>query len=147
MNRAQCTYFGARVDGDAVVTVAEGAVTVKLPPRLDLVNHSPTGLNWGYSGSGPAQLALAMLAWHLNADNTKTGGEGGMMAVQLHQHFKFDRIAKLDMDRGWTFRAFEIESWLASVPELVDGARDRVKELQEIARLDAEAEAAEHPTE
>ena len=26
-----------------------------------LVNHSPTGFNWGYGGSGPAQLALALL--------------------------------------------------------------------------------------
>lgn len=23
-------------------------------------NHSPEGFNWGYSGSGPAQLALAI---------------------------------------------------------------------------------------
>ena len=26
-----------------------------------VVNHSPDGFNWGYSGSGPAQLALAIL--------------------------------------------------------------------------------------
>ena len=32
--------------------------------RLDLVNHSPTGFEWGYGGSGPAQLAVAMLAHH-----------------------------------------------------------------------------------
>jgi len=28
-------------------------------PRSDLRNHSPNGFEWGYSGSGPAQLALA----------------------------------------------------------------------------------------
>ena len=27
-------------------------------PRLDLWNHSPTGFEWGYPGSGPAQSAL-----------------------------------------------------------------------------------------
>ena len=26
-----------------------------------IVNHSPDGFNWGYLGSGPAQLALAIL--------------------------------------------------------------------------------------
>ncbi len=26
-----------------------------------VVNHSPDGFNWGYGGSGPAQLALAIL--------------------------------------------------------------------------------------
>lgn len=35
--------------------------------RLDLargqriVNHSPDGFNWGYSGSGPSQLALSVV--------------------------------------------------------------------------------------
>jgi hypothetical protein len=29
--------------------------------RLDLVSKSPTGFAWGYSGSEPAQLALAFL--------------------------------------------------------------------------------------
>jgi hypothetical protein len=33
-----------------------------LPLRLDIVNHSPTGFAWGYSGSGSAQLAVAILA-------------------------------------------------------------------------------------
>ena len=32
-----------------------------LPLRLEVRNHSPTGFEWGYAGSGPSQLALAML--------------------------------------------------------------------------------------
>ena len=33
-----------------------------IPERsLELVNHSPSGFEWGYGGSGPAQLALAFL--------------------------------------------------------------------------------------
>jgi hypothetical protein len=32
-----------------------------LPLHLEVRNHSPTGFAWGYSGSGPAQLALALL--------------------------------------------------------------------------------------
>jgi hypothetical protein len=31
-----------------------------LPMRLDLWNHSPTGFEFGYGGSGPAQLALIL---------------------------------------------------------------------------------------
>lgn len=30
-------------------------------PSLKIINHSPTGFSWGYGGSGPAQLALAIL--------------------------------------------------------------------------------------
>jgi hypothetical protein len=35
---------------------------VPLDPRLSSVNHSPTGFGWGYWGSGPAQLAFALIA-------------------------------------------------------------------------------------
>ena len=28
---------------------------------LKVVNHSPDGFNWGYGGSGPSQLALAIM--------------------------------------------------------------------------------------
>jgi hypothetical protein len=31
-------------------------------------NHSPDGFAWGYNGSGPAQLALAILMRHTDAD-------------------------------------------------------------------------------
>jgi hypothetical protein len=32
-----------------------------LEPSLRLRNHSPTGFSWGYTGSGPSQLALAVM--------------------------------------------------------------------------------------
>lgn len=51
------TYVGVRLDDCCVVTVDNRS----LNPRLDLFNHSPTGFEWGYGGSGPAQLALAIL--------------------------------------------------------------------------------------
>lgn len=53
-------------------TISKGAISVKvdgraLPLRLGVRNHSPTGFSWGYNGSGPAQLALAILCDHLRA--------------------------------------------------------------------------------
>lgn len=56
-----------------------------LPLResLKVCNHSPTGFNWGYGGSGPAQLALAIL---LKFTDKQT-------AVCLHQSFKSEFIA------------------------------------------------------
>lgn len=48
-------------------------------------NHSPDGFKWGYGGSGPAQLALAILLLYLPPD-----------IAQLHyQDFKFGYIAGL----------------------------------------------------
>lgn len=58
-------YFATSADspGGTPVYVAtpDGDVT-ELDPRLDLANHSPDGFSWGYAGSGPAQLALAILS-------------------------------------------------------------------------------------
>jgi hypothetical protein len=57
-------YYGFD-DGHGAVAVfvsAAGQEMMPLPLRCDLVNHSPTGFSWGYAGSGPAQLALAILA-------------------------------------------------------------------------------------
>lgn len=59
-----------------------------LTPRrsLEVFNHSPDGFGWGYGGSGPAQLALALLL------------EAGLHnddAVALHQKFKFQFLAPL----------------------------------------------------
>ena len=56
-------------------------------------NHSPSGFNWGYGGSGPAQLALAIL---LEKYNTET-------ALRYYQTFKWEVIANLPSEN------FEIE--------------------------------------
>ena len=66
-----------------VVKVTEQGKT-PLNPRLDLANHSPTGFEIGYGGSGPAQTALAILA-------EATGND--RLAVALHQNFKWRFVA------------------------------------------------------
>jgi len=45
-----------------VGSMANEFADYELPMRLDLVNHSPSGFEWSYGGSGPAQLALTLLA-------------------------------------------------------------------------------------
>jgi Family of unknown function (DUF6166) len=48
------------------------AETKLLDPRCDLRNNASTGFVWGYNGSGPAQLALAIL---IDYFPTKPGGK------------------------------------------------------------------------
>jgi len=55
-------------------------------------NHSPDGFNWGYGGSGPAQLALAILLKLYSRE----------VALIHYQYFKRTAIATLpqnDFDR------------------------------------------------
>lgn len=53
-------------------------------PSQRVWNHSPDNFNWGYGGSGPAQLSLAILLKYLPKD----------VAVSLHQSFKFAVVSK-----------------------------------------------------
>ena len=70
-------------DIDRVVTNGKGK-TLDLAASLKIVNHSPTGFCWGYAGSGPAQLSLAILLDHLNGDR-----ERALHAGLFHRHNSF----------------------------------------------------------
>ena len=50
---------GKHVDGSAVVTV--NGKPLAWAKSLKVVNHSPTGPEFGYRGSGPAQMAAAVM--------------------------------------------------------------------------------------
>jgi hypothetical protein len=78
------------------------AGTVPLDPRTDLWNHSPSGVEWGYGGSGPAQLALAILA-HEFDDRT---------AVRYHQEFKWAVVVGLG-DK-WQLSSEQVRSRIES---------------------------------
>lgn len=78
-------YVGKR-QGDNSATAfikLDGQIKV-LNPRFDLREHSPTGFEWGYLGSGPAQLSLAILCDALRDDDR---------AIALYQDFKKRFIA------------------------------------------------------
>jgi hypothetical protein len=94
-------YKGCR-EGYVVIVTVNGH---RLNPRYDLWNHSPTGFEWGYGGSGPAQLALAILADHCDGDHR---------AFDLHHRFKWAVIAKLPKAR-WVLTSDEIAQALRTI--------------------------------
>jgi uncharacterized protein DUF6166 len=97
-------YEGRR-EGRAVTVTVDGR---PLNPRLDLWNHSPTGFEWGYGGSGPAQLALAILADHLGNNR---------QALDFHHRFKWAVIAELP-GRGWRLTSLEIDAVLHTLQQV-----------------------------
>jgi hypothetical protein len=96
-------YEGIR-QGHAVTVTVDGR---RLNPRHDLWNHSPSGFEWGYGGSGPAQLALAILADHLGDDQE---------ALNFYQRFKWAVIAELP-GLGWTLTSRDIDQLLRNLQE------------------------------
>lgn len=70
-------------------------------PSQKVWNHSPDGFAWGYGGSGPSQLALALLLHHgLNEEE----------AVKHHQAFKFDTVAAWPQASAVVY--VDIDRWL-----------------------------------
>ncbi len=108
------TYTGYRLhtatggEGDTQVMVhEEGHEPRPIDPRLDLRNHSPTGLEWSYVGSGPAQLALALAADVLGDDDR---------AQDVYQRLKFKVVGRLPKD-GWSLTEDQLRQVIADIEQ------------------------------
>jgi len=92
-------------------------------PSQMLYNHSPDGFEWGYAGSGPAQLALAILLDACrrgpfpigdltHSMNWTAKGPAGKVALIHYQSFKFSVIAMFERD-GFRLPLSEVREFLA----------------------------------
>ena len=70
-------------------------------------NHSPDGFAWGYGGSGPAQLALAILL---------QGGCDEQTALRHYLLFKSEVLVPLDKDRDVQLEV-DVPSWIIAVED------------------------------
>jgi hypothetical protein len=95
---------------DASTVECRVFVDDEIPRELQhIIAHSPTGFNCGYRGSGPADLALSILAHHLGEDPTmvheawrnKIGNE--FRSLKLHQRFKEDIVANIFLEDGESY--------------------------------------------
>jgi hypothetical protein len=104
----QRKYYSARPSepgGTSVYVMEQDAGEHEaLDPRADLANHSPSGFAWGYGGSGPAQLALAIAADHLGDDEA---------ALESYQLLKDRLIAEQDPDEPLHVLGSEVAEALA----------------------------------
>ena len=106
------SYAARRNDMGTIVEVlicSEGGNRLRsypLPIRLDLVEQSPTGFDWGYGGSGPAQLAIAILA-DLTVDD--------LYSKARYMSFKWDVVAKLP-SLGWVRHEDRFQEWVDAHP-------------------------------
>lgn len=73
-----------------------------LARSLTVRNHSPDGFAWGYAGSGPAQLALAILL---------AAGAPDDVAARLYQVFKTAYVQHWPMDQPIAVDV-DVAAWL-----------------------------------
>lgn len=102
-------YTGVRHENGDVVVWKNG---VRLLPGRSLAveNRSPNGFEWGYGGSGPAQLALAILLEEFDEAT----------AVRHYQTFKHDVVA------GWE-SSWSIDSTSIRAAIFGDQSTDQVQ--------------------
>ena len=70
---------------------------------LKVENHSPTGFEWGYGGSGPSQLALAIML---------EAGLSDTEARSLYMQYKRDVVASLDYEDALT--GAQVLDWIVA---------------------------------
>jgi hypothetical protein len=103
-----------RPNGSVDVVIVEDHVAEPLP---HVVWHSPDGFEWGYHGSGPADLALSMLADALGEKQTQAQAKhfdpsSCPRAVRAHQEFKAEFIAVVPRNEGWEIEAEQVLAWV-----------------------------------
>jgi hypothetical protein len=116
-------YTGFRLGSRVVVKADKEELS---PARsLAVFNHSPDGFNWGYGGSGPAQLALALLLREGVPDD---------VAVTLHQDLKWSTVVHWNQELNWLLRGSDLRYWI----------EQRLYEIQE-KQLTAEGGPLDEP--
>jgi hypothetical protein len=99
-------YVGYRRRGRTIVEKQPDQEQLTPERSLELANHSPSGFEWGYCGSGPAQLALALLLDY-------TGDEA--FALDHYQEFKTEVVSQLECtgpDGCWRLTGSDIDAVL-----------------------------------
>lgn len=106
-------------NGGNIVTVCRSMTMERVltpGPSQSIHNHSPDGFEWGYPGSGPAQLALAILL-----DFTQDRD----LAELHYQDFKWGYVEGWQV-ASWQISGAEIVAWLQHngaliSPDLIPG--------------------------
>ena len=99
-------FRGKKVEYDRIVKIEQNGSVAPLPlePSLEIADHSPDGFNWGYNGSGAAQLALGIL-YEVTGD--------AALARSYYQMFKWDHVSR--WGERWEIAEREVREWLRAV--------------------------------
>lgn len=101
---------------DGIILMRDERGTHTNVPHL-VIHHSPSGFEWGYGGSGPADLALNVLELLLRRMDYRGermecfDGDCFRLAYKLHQDFKWQFVTAVPRE-GTTIPLETAEGWL-----------------------------------
>jgi hypothetical protein len=87
---------------DIICSRDEDGIHTNIPRRI--TKHSPSGFEFGYGGSGPADFALNILSVFI--------GQEAAEKNFLYQEFKWQFVAKLAYHEGGTIPSEDILRWI-----------------------------------
>lgn len=114
------TYQGRRVPTVTVLVLDDETKKARMlnpGPSQRIKNHSPDGFNFGYLGSGPSQLALALLLDAIGEtplEERPSSETAPVLAERWYQEFKNTFVSQWNEDTFRITRA-EIANWLRTV--------------------------------
>lgn len=126
------TFCGERRNHVPYITL--NGELLDLIPSLKFRRHSPTGFDWGYRGSGPSQLAFAIMLEVLPY----------WAAELMYVRFRDDVLLHLDNDK-WTLTDAQISGWVSRNAEhmvracYVEFSEPPVDVVEEVADDDSPA--------
>jgi hypothetical protein len=100
-------YQGRRTSDGTCEILSDGK-RLHLWRSLAVWNHSPTGFEWGYAGSGPAQSALAIL---LDFTEGKRN-----FCERFHQVFKECYLIRVKKP-GWILKSQTIQRFITMITQ------------------------------
>jgi hypothetical protein len=112
-------HADALIEGVTCWRAPDGTARSSIQQRH--VHYAPKGFDWGFGGSGPADLALNVLALFLPLAPDaigvalRDGSSVSEAAWALHQAFKYDLIATLPR-LGGNISAKTIQDWITTHP-------------------------------
>lgn len=101
---------GKRVGRECIVVIKSDHIAAPLDSHNDLVNHSLDGFEWGYSGSGPSQLAFAIMFEYGKSKFTKEI-DAYKFAIAHYIKFRDDYIASVQ-ESSFEVSFDQIERWV-----------------------------------
>jgi hypothetical protein len=104
--------------GDQPVHVLRGE---KIDPLEDLVEEGAKGFNWGYGGTGPANLALCIVKDFFGKEAPQ---------VQFYHDLKWNVIAGLKQGQSFQITSEDLNKWWE---DFLQRNRDVEKRLKEAA--------------
>ena len=99
-------FRGRKTDAGCIVELDNESYRTKisLEKSLKIADHSPDGFQWRYSGSGPAQLAAAIL--YEITDDVE-------LSRAYYELFKHDHVSQ--WNDTFEISEFEVRIWLSLV--------------------------------